>query len=444
MNGFNRERGIRERRIAKSPSHSTGYMAIKAAENLCAKNNIDPKTIDLVLVATITPDYQVSSTAPYVASQIGATNAFGYDISAACSGFLYGMTAAAAYITSGQYQRVLLIGADKMSSIVDYTDRATCIIFGDGAGAVLFEPSNNTFGFESAQHGSNGIGRDYLNIHDGGSLHPTNETTFAEKRHLVQQEGRTVFKYAVKHMSEASQKVLTKHALSHEDINYVIAHQANKRILDATAHQLGIAKEKVLTNIEHYGNTTAATLPSYCLTLRRNSKQAINSCSPHLAGLYLGRCLFNFGITTTKTKIIVFMDLKEIQNLIKFVAKSGASEVNLEMDDVKITIKTGDGKVAGETTTIVQQMPPVVAQPMAAAPVAAAPAAPVAEAPAAEAPKVEEADNYITVKSPIIGTFYRKPSPDKPVFAEVGQQIGEGDVLCVIEAMKLFNEIESK
>ena len=131
--------GIRERRIMKSPSHSTGYMAIKAAENLCAKNNIDPKTIDLVLVATITPDYQVSSTAPYVASQIGATNAFGYDISAACSGFLYGMTAAAAYITSGQYQRVLLIGADKMSSIVDYTDRATCIIFGDGAGAVLFD-----------------------------------------------------------------------------------------------------------------------------------------------------------------------------------------------------------------------------------------------------------------------------------------------------------------
>ena len=138
------------------------------------------------------------------------------------------------------------------------------------------------------------------------------------------------------------------------------------------------------------------------------------------------------------------MDLKEIQNLIKFVAKSGASEVNLEMDDVKITIKTGDGKVAGETTTIVQQMPPVVAQPMAAAPVAAAPAAPVAEPPAGEAPKVEEADNYITVKSPIIGTFYRKPSPDKPVFAEVGQQINEGDVLCVIEAMKLFNEIESE
>ena len=138
------------------------------------------------------------------------------------------------------------------------------------------------------------------------------------------------------------------------------------------------------------------------------------------------------------------MDLKEIQNLIKFVAKSGASEVNLEMDEVKITIKTVDGKVAGETTTIVQQMPPVVAQPMAAAPVAAALAAPVAEAPAAEAPKVEEADNYITVKSPIIGTFYRKPSPDKPVFAEVGQQINEGDVLCVIEAMKLFNEIESE
>ena len=253
--------GIRERRIAKSPSHATGYMATKAALNLCEKNNIDPKSIDLVLVATITPDYQVSSTAPYVASQIGATSAFAYDLSAACSGFLYGMSTAAAYISSGQYQRVLLIGADKMSSIVDYSDRTTCIIFGDGAGAVLFEASNNAYGFESAVHGSNGIGRDYLNIHDGGSLHPVNENTFKEKNHLVRQEGRTVFKYAVKHMSEASNKVLEKHALTHEDINYMIAHQANKRILDATAQQLGIANEKVLTNIERYGNTTAATLP---------------------------------------------------------------------------------------------------------------------------------------------------------------------------------------
>ena len=264
--------GIRERRIAKKPTHSTGYMAMKAAQNLCEKNDIDPKSIDAVLVATITPDYQVSSTAPYVASQIGAINAFAYDISAACSGFLYGMSTAAAYISSKQYQRVLLIGADKMSSIVNYSDRATCIIFGDGAGAALFEPSKNVYGFESAEHGSNGIGRDFLNIQDGGSLNPINENTFIEKRHVVQQEGKTVFKHAVKHMAESSKNVLEKHALKPEDIDYVIAHQANKRILDATTQQLGIAKEKVLTNIDRYGNTTAATLPLLLTDFESNFK----------------------------------------------------------------------------------------------------------------------------------------------------------------------------
>ena len=253
--------GISERRIAKNPQHSTAFMAIKAAQNLCQKANLDPATIDLVLVATITPDYQVSSTAPYVATQIGAHQAFAFDISAACSGFLYGMSTAASFINSNQYKRVLLIGADKMSSIVDYTDRTTCIIFGDGAGAVLFEPSSNEYGFENAIHGNDGIGRNYLNIHDGGSLHPIDKNTFNTGKHFVKQEGRTVFKYAVKHMVETSQKVIATNDLTVEEIDYVIAHQANKRIIDATTNHLGVAKEKVLTNIHRYGNTTAATLP---------------------------------------------------------------------------------------------------------------------------------------------------------------------------------------
>ena len=253
--------GILERRIAKDPLHSTGFMAVKAAEDLCQKNGIDPTTIDLVLLATITPDYLVSSTAPYVASQIGATNAFAFDLSAACSGFLYGMSTAAAFISSNQYKKVLLIGADKMSSIVDYSDRTTCIIFGDGAGAVLFEPSQNAYGFEDAQHGGDGSGRSFLNINDGGSLYPINENTFSQGKHYLYQEGRTVFKYAVNHMVAASSDVMEKNELNPEAIDYVLAHQANKRIIDATTNQLGVAKEKVLTNIHKYGNTTAATLP---------------------------------------------------------------------------------------------------------------------------------------------------------------------------------------
>jgi 3-oxoacyl-[acyl-carrier-protein] synthase-3 len=171
------------------------------------------------------------------------------------------MSTAASFINSNQYKRVLLIGADKMSSIVDFTDRTTCIIFGDGAGAVLFEPSTNDYGFENAFHGNDGKGRNYLNIHDGGSLHPINEHSYSAGKHYVRQEGRAVFKYAVKHMSETSNQLIAKNKLSPEKIDYVITHQANKRIIDATTNHLGVAKEKVLTNIHKYGNTTAATLP---------------------------------------------------------------------------------------------------------------------------------------------------------------------------------------
>lgn len=253
--------GIAERRIAKNPLHTTGFLALKAAQNLCQKNNIDPTSIDLVLVATITPDHHVSSTAPYVATELGATNAFAFDLQAACSGFLYGMTTAASFIQSKQYQRVLLIGADKMSSIVDYTDRSTCIIFGDGAGAVLFEPSTNGYGYEGAVHGSSGEGRNFLNIPEGGSRYPINENTFKTGKHYLKQEGKTVFKYAVKHMAAASKKVLETYHLDQESIDYVLPHQANQRIIDATAEQLEINQKKVLVNIEKYGNTTAATLP---------------------------------------------------------------------------------------------------------------------------------------------------------------------------------------
>lgn len=253
--------GISERRIAKNPEHSTGFMAIKAAQNLIEKTGIDPATIDVVLLATITPDYQVSATAPYVATEIGAPHALAYDIQAACSGFLYGMSTAAAFISSNQSKRVLLIGADKMSSIINYQDRKTCIIFGDGAAAVLIEPSVNAFGFEGATYGNNGIGRDFLNIPEGGSRHPFSATSFENGKQYIQQEGRTVFKYAVNHMTEASKKIINQFNLSPETIDFVLPHQANKRIIDATATAIGVSENKVLSNIQYYGNTTAATLP---------------------------------------------------------------------------------------------------------------------------------------------------------------------------------------
>lgn len=203
----------------------------------------------------------VAATAPFVATQIGAHNAFGFDLQAACSGFLYGMSSAVNYIESGRYQKVLLIGADKMSSIVDYTDRSTCIIFGDGAGAVLFEPSSNDFGWEDSYFRSDGSGREFLNIKAGGSLHPFNENTFAEGGHNIFQEGQMVFKNAVKNMADAAEKVMIQNQLKGSDIAYLLPHQANKRIIDATARRMNLSDERVLMNIEKYGNTTAATLP---------------------------------------------------------------------------------------------------------------------------------------------------------------------------------------
>lgn len=253
--------GIKERRLLKEEGKGTSYLAIKAAQNLLEKANLDPKEIDLVIMATATPDMPVASTGVYVATEIGATNAFAYDLQAACSSFLYGMSTASAYIASGKYKKVLLIGADKMSSIIDYTDRATCIIFGDGAGAVLFEPNTEGLGLQDEILKSDGIGREFLKIEAGGSILPPSEETIKNKQHFVFQDGKTVFKYAVSGMADVSEKIMQRNNLSHDDVNWLVAHQANRRIIDATANRMELDESKVLINIQKYGNTTSATLP---------------------------------------------------------------------------------------------------------------------------------------------------------------------------------------
>ncbi len=253
--------GIKERRILKDENAGTSFMAIRAAEALIENHNVDPQSIELVIVCTASPDLKAASTAVYTASQIGATNAFGFDLDAACSSFLYGMSVAARYIESGKYKRVLLIGADKCSSFIDYTDRATCIIFGDGAGAVLFEPNTEGYGIQDEELRSDGVGREFLNVKAGGSLLHTTEETVKQGLHYVRQDGKTVFKQAVSKMADISEMILEKNNITHSDIQWMAAHQANKRIIDATANRLGIEKDKVLINIENYGNTTSATLP---------------------------------------------------------------------------------------------------------------------------------------------------------------------------------------
>ncbi|CEN40214.1 beta-ketoacyl-ACP synthase III [Capnocytophaga cynodegmi] len=253
--------GIKERRILKEEAQGTSYLAIKAAQDLINKKGLDPKEIDLVILATATPDMPVALTGPYVASEIGATNAFSFDLQAACSSFLYGVSVASSYIQSGKYKKVLLIGADKMSSIIDYTDRATCIIFGDGAGAVLFEPNYEGLGVQDEILKSDGIGRNYLHIKAGGSMLPITEQGIREKKQFVYQDGRTVFKYAVSGMSGVAAEILEQNKLTKEDVQWLVPHQANKRIIDATAERIGLTEDKVMVNIHKYGNTTSATIP---------------------------------------------------------------------------------------------------------------------------------------------------------------------------------------
>ena len=268
--------GIKERRILKGEGLGTSYLAIKAAEDLIKKGNINPLEIDLVLLATATPDLPVAATAVYVATAIGATNAFAYDLQAACSGFLFGMSTAAAYIASGRYKKVLLIGADKMSSIIDYTDRATCIIFGDGAGAVLFEPNYEGLGLQDELLKSDGIGRDFLKIDAGGSILPPSIETVTNKQHAVFQDGKTVYKYAVTGMADVSEKIMERNNLTNADVDWLIAHQANKRIIDATSSRMNLEEDKVLINIERYGNTTSGTLPLLLFDFEKKFKKGDN------------------------------------------------------------------------------------------------------------------------------------------------------------------------
>ena len=253
--------GIKERRILKDADKGTSYLAIQAAKDLLKKNNTDPKDIDLLIMSTATPDMPVAATGVYVATQIGAVNAFSFDLVAACSSFLYGMSTAARYIESGKYKKVLLIGADKMSSIIDYKDRSTCIIFGDGAGAFLFEPNTEGYGLQDEYLRSDGSGRSSLKVDAGGSLLPTTAETVANNQHYVYQDGKTVFKLAVSNMADVSDRILSRNNLSGDDLNWLVPHQANKRIIDATARRMNLDESKVMLNIHRYGNTTSATLP---------------------------------------------------------------------------------------------------------------------------------------------------------------------------------------
>lgn len=252
--------GIKERRILKEEGAGTSFMAIKAIEELLEKRGIEGSEIDLVICSTTTPDMPVASTAAYIATKIGAENAFSFDLQSACSGFLYGLVTGSQFIETGKHKKVIVVGGDKMSSIIDYSDRTTCVIFGDGAGAVLLEPSEE-FGVQDSILKSDGNGREFLYIKSGGSMRPPTHETVENKEHFVHQEGQQVFKFAVTNMANVSAKIMERNGLVSDDIAYLVPHQANKRIIDATANRMGIGPDKVMLNIHRYGNTTNGTLP---------------------------------------------------------------------------------------------------------------------------------------------------------------------------------------
>lgn len=253
--------GIKERRILKGEGLGSSDMAAQAIEGLLKKRGIAASEIELIICATTTPDMQFPATANIVADKIGAVNSFGYDINAACSGFLFALATGSKFVESGQYKKVIVCGTDKMSSIVDYTDRATCIIFGDGAGAVLLEPDNSGLGVIDSILKSDGSGRQYLHQKAGGSVKPASHSTVDAKEHFIYQEGQAVFKFAVKGMADVSAEIMEKNNLKADDVAWLVPHQANKRIIDATASRMGLSNEKVMLNIEKYGNTTNGTIP---------------------------------------------------------------------------------------------------------------------------------------------------------------------------------------
>lgn len=253
--------GIKERRILKGEGKATSDLGEQAVRGLLEKTNTSPDEIDLLICATITPDMFFPATANIISDKVGITNAFSFDIGAACSGFLYALQTAGSYIESGRYRKVIVVGADKMSSITDYTDRTTCTLFGDGAGAVLLEPTVEEYGVMDHIFRVDGSGRKYLHMKAGGSARPASHETIDAREHYVYQEGQAVFKFAVSKMADVAAEIMEKNNLRPEDIAWLVPHQANLRIIDATGRRMGIPPEKVMINIMNYGNTTAATIP---------------------------------------------------------------------------------------------------------------------------------------------------------------------------------------
>lgn len=253
--------GIKERRILKGEGLATSDLAVPAVKGLLEKRGITAEDIDLIIFCTSTPDMLFPATANILADKIGAKNAWGYDLQAACSGFLFGLTTGSQFIESGKHQKVLVVGADKMSSVVNYTDRNTCILFGDGCGAVLLEPNTEGNGIQDTILKTDGSGGQYLNIKGGGSLNPASHETVNAGLHYAYQEGKTVFKFAVTNMANVAHEIMERNQLTANDIAWLVPHQANKRIIDATADRAGLPEEKVMVNIHKYGNTTSGTIP---------------------------------------------------------------------------------------------------------------------------------------------------------------------------------------
>lgn len=268
--------GVKERRILKGEGMGTSHMCEKAVKELLAKTNTDPLDVDMILVATATPDFIFPATANLLCDMVGAKNAFSFDLQAACSGFLYALVTGSQFIETGKYKKVIVVGADKMSSIIDYQDRKTCIIFGDGAAAVMLEPSVDENGIYDSILRTDGSGLPYLHLKAGGSRRPASIETLQNREHYVFQEGATVFKFAVTNMSGVAAEIMERNSLTADDVNYLVPHQANKRIIDATAERMGVGSDKVLVNIEKYGNTTAATIPLVLWDFEKQLKKGDN------------------------------------------------------------------------------------------------------------------------------------------------------------------------
>jgi 3-oxoacyl-[acyl-carrier-protein] synthase-3 len=278
--------GIKQRHLENNPERGTSDMCVEAVKLLCKKRGISPEEIDLLICGTVTPDLVFPSTSNLICAKIGAKNSWGFDLSAACSGFLYALSTGSQFIETGRYKKVVIVGADMMSRIIDYTDRTTCVIFGDGAGAVLLEPTTEDLGIIDFELHADGNGVEHLHMKAGGSLRPASHETVDNKMHFVYQEGQSVFKHAVYSMAEVSANIMKKNNLQAENIQWLAAHQANKRIIDATANRMGIGAEKVMMNIENYGNTTAGTIPLLLWDYEKQLKKGDNIILSAFGGGY--------------------------------------------------------------------------------------------------------------------------------------------------------------